>query len=459
MPARFDDTIAAISTAPGEAGVSIIRVSGPHSLGIADAVFLCSGPKPSARPSHVILHGNVADGSGVIDEALLLIMRAPHSYTREDVIEIQGHGGNVAARRILRCMLDAGARPAEPGEFSKRAFLNGRIDLLQAEAVLDLVQAKSERAAAAAVEQLEGSLSRKLAEIYERLVAVAADLEASLDFPEDELPLAGLDDVARRLTVGRDEVNRLIETWDEGYLLREGALVVISGRPNVGKSTLLNALIGRPRAIVSHMPGTTRDTIEEGLILGGISLRIVDTAGLRDTECEVEKEGIRRTREQMEKATLHLYVVDASQPLTDDDRRHIAEFKADHCVVVLNKTDLGVVVHAGGLPGNIAGVETSLTQGNGLEDLRDAMTTTLSRGFNTASPPHAVISERHRQLLVASRDEIEEALGMLRSGKDDVVVLAAERLRSGLELIGQVTGRVYHDELLSSIFSRFCIGK
>lgn len=453
-----DDTIAAIATAPGEAGISVVRVSGPDSLRVADSVFRGAAPRPSERSSHVVIHGHVTDASGNVDEVLLVIMRGPHSYTGEDVVEIQGHGGSVVARRVLRRVLDAGARPAEPGEFTKRAFLNGRMDLVQAEAVLDLVRARSDRAAAAAVEQLEGGLSRKFNDAYDKLMSVAADLEATLDFPEDELPAATMPDLMTRLGEIERDVKALLATWDEGHLLRNGAIAVISGRPNVGKSTLLNALLGQSRAIVSPIPGTTRDTIEEGLVLDGIPLRLVDTAGLREAECEVEQEGVRRTRAHMEKADIHLYVVDASQPLTKEDREQFGALDSQHCVVILNKCDLGQAVRAGDVP-KFTSVSASLIRGHGLEEIRKAMAAKLEAGIDLAVPPHAVISERHRRLLMESQQELRRAGDMLTSGADDQVVPAADALRGALERIGLITGKSYEEELLTSIFSRFCIGK
>ncbi|MFH0954032.1 MAG: tRNA uridine-5-carboxymethylaminomethyl(34) synthesis GTPase MnmE [Verrucomicrobiota bacterium] len=453
-----DDTITAIATAPGEAGVSIVRISGPDSLRVADKVFSGPPPRPSERSSHVVLHGRITGDGGDVDEVLLLIMRAPHSYTCEDVVEIQGHGGTLAARRILRRVLESGARMAEPGEFTRRAFLNGRIDLLQAEAVLDLVRARSDRAAAAAVEQLEGGLSRRFNVIYDGLLSVATDLEATLDFPDDELPSSTVTELAARLTSARDEVGSLLGTWDEGHLIREGALVVIAGRPNVGKSTLMNALLGKDRVIVSHLPGTTRDTIEEGLVLDGIPIRLVDTAGLREAQSEIEQEGIRRTKAHMQKADLHLYVVDASAPLEAEDRDRLKTLGDERTVVVLNKTDLGRVVKAEDVPG-FAAVETSLVKGVGVDEVRREMSLKLESGVDLSAPPHAVISERHRQLLTETGGEIGKALELLEKGPGDNTVLAAECLRSALESVGSATGRVYQEELLASIFSRFCIGK
>ena len=456
---QHDHTIAAIATAAGEGGVSIVRISGPQSLEIADAIFTCPGDKPSGRPSQVIVHGHVTDSAGLLlDDVLLLIMRAPRSYTGEDVVEIQGHGGNIVARRILRRVVDAGARLAEPGEFTRRAFLNGRMDLLQAEAVLDLVRAKSDRAASAALEQLEGSLSARFNKVYDQLLAAAADIEATLDFPDDELPQADFRELVAKLDATRASMAELLSGWDEGHVLRDGALVVISGRPNVGKSTMMNALLGRDRSIVSPIPGTTRDTIEEGFILDGFPVRMVDTAGLRETECAIEKEGVRRTVMQMEKADLHLHVVDASQPLSQDDRRQIESFDPKRCVVILNKVDLGAKVTPADVRGRRA-VVCSLTRGDGVSDIRRAMTEVIEKDLQASSMPHAVISERHRALLDEAVAEVDGALEQLRSELEDQVVLAAARLRTAIERLGLVTGRVYHTELLNSVFGRFCIGK
>jgi tRNA modification GTPase len=456
---NFDDTIAAIATAPGEGGVAIVRVSGPDALKIADSVFRGKAPKPSERSTHTIVHGHIVDpDGGEIDEVLLLIMRSPQSYTSEDVIEFQGHGGNIAAKRILRRVLDEGARMAEPGEFTKRAFLNGRIDLLQAEAVLDLVHAESDRAAVSAVEQLEGILSRKFNDIYDTLVNVAADLEASLDFPEEELPTSTMPNLESRLGEVNQRISNLIFTWEEGHILREGALVVISGKPNVGKSTMMNALLGRDRSIVSHVPGTTRDTIEERLVLEGIPIRLVDTAGLRETECEVEREGVRRAMDHIQKADIHLYLVDASQPIDENDRERFSKLKFEKCIIVLNKIDLGNVVRPDRFQGMTV-VRTCMIKGMDVDEVRHAIALKLSSGIDMRIPPHATISERHRRLLVEAQMEIKTAIGLLNNYHEDNIVLVSNNLRNSIELIGMVTGKVYQDELLRTIFSRFCIGK
>ncbi len=449
------DTIAAIATPPGEGGVGIVRISGSKVWAIADQLFHALDHIPVSERGHgTFAYGKVVGADGKeIDTGLALVMRAPNSYTREDVVEIQGHGGAVGMRRILRRALEAGARMAEPGEFTKRAFLNGRIDLLQAEGIFDLIRARSDRAASAAMEQMEGQLSQQFDGIYEAFLEVAANLETTLDFVEDELP----DDVFSGIADLLDEtfltLDNLLDTWDEGRLLREGARVVILGRPNAGKSTLLNALLGFDRAIVSSTAGTTRDTLEEGYVLDGIPLRIIDTAGLRETDCEIEAEGVRRAEAHGQEAHLSVYLIDASEPLHEEDRARLEKLDPEKSVVVLNKVDRGRVV------GDIAGIEACLVKGVGLEELKRSMADALEKGADLQAPPHAVISERHRHLLICAHKEAKQARAFLNQSVEENAVLASEHLRSALEYLGQVTGRVYHEELLESIFSRFCIGK
>ncbi len=449
------DTIAAIATPPGEGGVGIVRVSGPGVWEIVDALFQPLDKTPiSAREHGTFAYGKVVEADGTeIDTGLAIVMRAPKSYTCEDVVEIQGHGGAVGMRRILRRALEAGARMAEPGEFTKRAFLNGRIDLVQAEGIFDLIRARSDRAAAAAMEQMEGKLSRQFDAIYEAFLEVAANLETTLDFVEDELPDDVFSGIAHLLDETFLSLDQLLDTWDEGRLLREGARVVILGRPNAGKSTLLNVLLGFERAIVSSTAGTTRDTIEEGFVLDGIPLRIIDTAGLRETDCEIEAEGIRRAEAHGEEAHLAIYLVDASEPLDEEDRTRMARLDPGKSVVVLNKIDRGQkCIEADGVP-------VSLVSGEGVENLKQAMADRLEKGADLHALPHAVISERHRQLLVKAHREARQAREFLNKNVEENAVLATEHLRAALEYLGQVTGRVYHEELLDNIFSRFCIGK
>jgi tRNA modification GTPase len=403
------------------------------------------------------LYGKVVSAAGEeIDAVLCLIFRAPQSYTGEDTIELQGHGGPVVLRNILRRCLEAGARMAEPGEFTRRAFLNGKLDLVQAEAVADLIHAQSGRAAQAALEQLEGGLSRRFNQLYDGLVAVAADIETTLDFVEDELPGDLFPGLGKRLDGLAQDLELLLATWDEGRLLREGARVVILGRPNAGKSTLFNALLGQERAIVTELPGTTRDVLEESLAIDGIPVRLLDTAGLRATDCRIEQEGIRRARAQSAAADLTVYLIDSSEPLGREDQEQLAALDSQRTVVVLNKADRRHPAFGFDFSGFTA-VETSLLNGDGTAGVCAALSAKL--GDFSHAPAHAVISERHRALLATARTELGRACECVGLSGESAAALAADHLRTALEALGQLTGRVYHSELLDNIFSRFCIGK
>jgi tRNA modification GTPase len=450
----MDETIAAIATPVGEGGVGIVRISGKRALEIASVVFKSAdGVALLDHDANTFTYGSIRDKDGVhIDGGLALVMRGPKSFTGEDTVELQGHGGAVVLRRVLRRVLEAGARMAEPGEFSRRAFLNGRMDLTQAEGLFDLIRARSDRAAQVAIEQLEGVLSRSFNGLYDAFLEVTANLETTLDFVEDELPDDVFSGIAQKLDHSFQVLDDLLETWNEGRLLREGVRVVILGRPNAGKSTLLNALLGFERAIVSEVAGTTRDTIEEQWVLNGIPLRLTDTAGLRVTDCRVEAEGIRRAEAHGESAELIIYVLDASKALSKEDQARLDELPVDRSVVVLNKTDLGQEVL------DVEGVPVSLLNGSGLAELKLALIQKLEAGAEGGTA-HAVISERHRALLIQARDEAKQARAYLIEHIEQQAALACDHLRSALEHLGHVTGRTYHDELLDNIFSRFCIGK
>lgn len=453
------DTIAAIATGVGEAGIAIVRVSGPGSLRIADVLFRGAGAPPSEWSGGTFRRGVVhrdGDVGGGVDEVVLLVYRAPHSYTREEVVEFQGHGGRLAARRILNAVLSAGARPAEPGEFTRRAFLNGRIDLLQAEAVADLIRARSDRAASAAVEQLEGRLSDVVNGIYADMLARAADLEARLDFGEDELPGAVVAGVREGLDALSGRLEEVLATWEEGHLLREGAKVVIAGRPNVGKSSLLNCLLGRDRAIVTDMPGTTRDTIEEAMVIDGVVLRLVDTAGLREADGAAEREGVARAQESIQGADLSIYVIDGSAPLGPADEDALRGMDSAKVVVVINKTDLGRRVAEESLVGYTA-IPCSCLLDEGVDRLRSALADRFS--FDSSAPPHAVISERHLQAVQYALNALNKAREILEKRREDEEVVAAAEMRAAIEALGTVTGRTYTEELLEAVFSRFCVGK
>jgi len=455
------DTIAAIATAPGEAGIAIVRVSGPLSFAIADKVFRSPGPPPSRRPPRTFVRGTVCapspDGdTTAVDEVILLLYRAPHSYTREDVVEFQGHGGRTAAARILRRLLDAGAAPAPPGEFTRRAFLNGRIDLLQAEAVLDLIRARSDRAAAAAMDQLSGALSHSLHTTYDTILSAAADLEATLDFPDEDTPVPPIADIAAVVSRAAAACRSILDTSDEGHILREGALVVISGPPNVGKSTLLNRLLGSDRAIVSQTPGTTRDTIEEQIVLAGLPIRLVDTAGLRPTRSPVEGEGVARARSLIARADVELHLIDAALPLAPDQNKLLTTASAAHRILVLNKTDLPQRLDPSRLPPGPT-VRCSARTGAGIPDLHSAIIATLD--IVTERPPHAVISERHQTHIHSALTVLNDSLQLLQRRGEDYHAIAASRLRAALTHIAAVTGRTYNDDILDTVFERFCVGK
>ncbi len=455
------ETIAAIATAPGPAGIAVVRLSGPDSLTLADRLVRTRGPALSARPGGSFLYGTCVDGAGAaLDEVIALVYRRPHSNTREDAVELQCHGGRAAAHRILRAALEAGARPAEPGEFTRRAFLNGRLDLVQAEAAADLIRAASDRAAAAAVEQLQGRISNSITLAYQALTAAAADLAATLDFDADELPPDALDAIGTHLQQARREISTLLATWQDGRLLREGARVVISGPPNVGKSSLFNAIMGSDRAIVTEVPGTTRDTIEETLLLHGVPVHLTDTAGLRDTACTIERQGIGRAQASIRQADLILHVITPEQPVEPSTPPVDGSTPARR-LLVLNKADL---LPAASSPAQSSERRThspdaepihcSALTGFGIETLRQAIADKLGV---TDVPAHAAISERHRVLLQTAADLIEQAGPLLPDPA--MHVPAAELLRGAMHHLGLVLGRSYTEDLLDQVFSRFCIGK
>ncbi len=437
------DTIAAISTPFGEGAIAVLRVSGPRAVEIGAAAF--RGRKPIAEMPPRFQHlGTIFDGDKKLDDVLLTVFRAPHTYTGEDLVEIAGHGGVLVARRILEVLLQAGARSAEPGEFTQRAYLNGKMDLTQAEAVMDLISAQTDLALQAAGEQLQGRLGERIRALREDLVALLAHVEAFIDVPDEDIDPDTGGVLQGKLDAARAGMDSLLATAERGKVLREGVRTVIYGAPNVGKSSLLNMLLGQERAIVSARPGTTRDVIEEVINLRGLPLRLIDTAGVRESDDEIERAGMERTRRQVERADLVLHVVDASQEIGERDSQ---------ALLVLNKIDLGE--HPGW--SGVEGVRISCLRGEGIEALADAIVARVAGGVGAHRDWSLAINARHADCLRRARGFIDAAAGALTSGLSPEFV--AEELRGALDAVGEIVGKADHDEILGKIFSTFCIGK
>jgi len=460
---HINDTIVAISTPPGEGGIGIVRLSGPGAVTIAGKIFSSPRGKTVSRSaSHRILYGFIVDPEtgNQVDEVLLSVMRAPNTYTREDVVEINCHGGNIPLRRVLELLLREGARLAEPGEFTKRAFLNGRIDLSQAEAVLDVIRAKSEEAEKAALEQLKGGLSNRIKNRLDKLAGILAHMEAYLDFPEEDIEAGAKEDFLTEMEDVREGLVALSESYGEGRLLREGLKTAIVGRPNVGKSSLLNALLGEERAIVTEHPGTTRDLISEYINIGGYALKVMDTAGIRASHDMTEKEGVRRSLAAIEGADLVICVLDGSEPVKEEDRDVLSKVKDKKHITVINKADLPRAWRE--LPAGYDGgasIPLSAKTGEGIPALKALIVEIFGGASGKGEPsPGAILTNLRHKLSV---DRAAEAL--LR-GKEELVSgmpldIVSIELREAALALGEIVGTVSTEDILSRIFSEFCIGK
>jgi tRNA modification GTPase len=453
------DTIAAIATPLGEGGLAVIRISGPQALAIADLCFAPVGngaSTPSAAATHTIHFGHVTRQGTVIDEALLAVMRAPRTFTREDVVELTCHGGVLPAKAVLDTLLENGARLAEPGEFTRRAFLNGRIDLVQAEAVAELIHSRTELALRAANEQLAGKLSRRINQLRDEMMATLAHVEAHIDFPDEDIAPDTREQLIARLEAAVAGMNELLRTANEGQILRRGIRAAIIGRPNAGKSSLLNQLLGRDRAIVSPIPGTTRDTIEETANIRGLPVIFVDTAGLREGGDTIEVEGIRRSRRSLENSELILHVLDNSEPLTDADQKFLAEFAQRKRLLVLNKVDLPARLElTPGLGETAVGV--SCLTGQGIEPLKDKIKQLAWSGEIGVEMLEVMINVRHQDALQRARIATIQSVDALRS--EQTLEVVAMDLRIGANAVGEIVGKTTTEDLLDNIFSQFCIGK
>lgn len=455
------DTIAAISTATGEGGISIIRVSGDRALQVVGRIFKGKHSKSlDTIEAYTMRYGHIAefDGDDIIDEVIVSYMKGPRSFTAEDTVEINCHGGIVATNKVLENVIKAGARIAEPGEFTKRAFLNGRIDLSQAEAVIDIIRAKTELSMKSAVMQADGSLSKSVRELRDKLIALIAHIEATVDYPEDDLEEITAVQVTARLKEVEQELGKAIETADEGKILREGLSTVIVGKPNVGKSSLLNTLLMENRAIVTDIPGTTRDVIEEYINIKGIPVKIVDTAGIRETEDVVEKIGVLKSREKIEEADLVILLLDSSRELTDEDREIISIIEGKKYIVLLNKSDLVGKIDIKGIEGLEPEyvISTSVVQGFGIDSLKEAIVKLFFHG-EIKQNGLVITNMRHKEAMMAAKSSCLQAIEALRGTSS--IDLASIDIRNAWYSLGQITGDTMEEDIIDKIFSEFCLGK
>jgi len=459
------DTIAAIATPAGESGIGIVRISGPDALSVLASVFRDKhGRSRASFESHKMYFGKVVSRDGeMVDQVLAAAMLSPNSYTGEDVVELHCHSGRVVLRSVLELVLEHGVRLAEPGEFTRRAFLNGRLDLAQAEAVADVVHAKTKQSLKLALNGLSGRLSAEVSALRDRLIQVVAHIEAEIDFPEDDIDELAVNSLRGIIAETISDIEGLLNKAASGRVYRDGVSVVIAGRPNVGKSSVFNAIVKERRAIVTDVPGTTRDVIDEYVSLSGVPVRLMDTAGIRETEDVVEREGVSRSRESLDQADVVLYVVDASSlgqsyDATDDERT-LSSIPRDQTILVLNKIDLvqGTVDEAPfGELTPPAVVKTSAVTGAGLVELEGQIVDLVVRE-NLSAGEAVVTNVRHEDALRRAKKHLEDALGA--TDRDTPLDLVVIDVREGLNALGEITGETVDDDIIDRIFSDFCVGK
>ena len=459
MSQTYNGTIAAISTAMSNSGIGIVRMSGPEAVQIADRVYKGKKEKKLCdQKSHTIHYGYITDGDQVIDEVLVMLMRGPHSYTGEDTVEINCHGGVYVVKRVLELLIKNGARPAEPGEYTKRAFLNGRLDLSQAEAVGDLIASQNEYALQSSVSQLKGNIRTKISEIREKILYHTAFIETALDDPEH----ISVDGYGKELKIVIEgvskEMKRLLESCDDGRIIKEGVRTVILGKPNAGKSSLLNVLLGEDRAIVTDIAGTTRDVLEEHLNLKGISLNIMDTAGIRDTKDVVEKIGVDRAKEYADKADLILYVIDASEPLDENDAQILDLIQGKRAIILLNKTDLEMKVTRDQkeLP-DVPVVEISAKNSVGIDKLEEILKEMFFQGDLTFNDEIYITNVRQKTALQDAYDALQRVNDSIDANMPEDFY--SIDLMDAYEALGSITGETIGEDLVNEIFSKFCMGK
>ena len=455
------DTIAAIATAMSPAGIGIVRISGDDALNIIDKIYRSPSNKKviSACPSHTIHYGYICDGEEIIDEVMILFMKAPNTYTRENTVEIDCHGGVFVVKRVLETVLKYGARPAEPGEFTKRAFLNGRIDLTQAESVIDIINSKNQFALSSSINQLKGSVQKDIKKIREKIIHEIAFIESALDDPE-HISLEGYPEKLKKIVEQNAfEIKKLLDSSDNGRVLKEGINTVIIGKPNAGKSSLLNALVGTDRAIVTDIAGTTRDVLEEQIYLHGITLNIMDTAGIRDTEDVVEKIGVTKAKDFAKNADLIIYVVDASTPLDESDREIISLLEDKKAIILLNKSDLDTVTFEEDVRKliNKTIISISAKENIGITELEETIRDMFLNGEVTFNDEVYITNIRHK-------NSLQEALSglhlVVQSIEDDMPEdFYSIDLMNAYQALGNIIGESVEDDLVEEIFSKFCMGK
>lgn len=453
------DTIAAISTPIGEGGISIVRMSGEQAITIANRLF--KGADLSKVPSHTIHYGHIVDPDTgkTIDETMVTVMRAPKTFTRENIVEINCHGGIVVTNHILQLLLAHGARMAEPGEFTKRAFVNGRIDLTQAESVMDIVRAKTDKARQVAVGQLAGGLKQKIQAMRKQILATLANVEVNIDYPEYDADQVTAEQMAHTAQAVSEKIKRLLQTAQEGTILRNGLATAIVGKPNVGKSSLLNYLTKSDKAIVTDVAGTTRDTLEEYVSVASVPLKLIDTAGIHHTQNKVEKIGVERSERALRQADLVLLLLDSSQELTAEDRDLLKQTQKKKRIIILNKMDLGQKLTVRGMR-HLTGspvIATSILQEKGLQELEDLIKKLFFAGIENSNDQVMVTNQRQAGLLHKALKQLQDVIKAVKRGVP--VDIAQIDLKGAWDSLGEITGDSAPDELINALFSQFCLGK
>ena len=457
----MEDTIAAVATAYGEGGIGIIRISGEKALSILEEVFEFAG-ETSQIVNRRMTYGRIVDRENeqIIDEVLAVYMKGPKTYTAEDVVEINCHGSMVSLRKTLALVLRKGARLAEPGEFTKRAFLNGRLDLSQAEAVIDIIKAKTDRSFDVAMSQLEGALSLRVTEIRQKLLDLLVDITVNIDYPDEDIEELTYDKIEENILLIGEMIEKLLSTADTGRMIREGIRVAIVGKPNVGKSSLMNSLLRETRAIVTEIPGTTRDTIEEAISIRNIPVYLVDTAGIRETSDEVERLGIERSKAAFNEADFIIFIMDGSSAISDEDREIASYLDGRDSVVLINKNDLErgfTNDDVRELVNDPVIIETSLINNEGIEEIENHIEELVYGGELSQHDSTMVNNVRHIELMKQSRDSLRDAMEMTlaREALDFIEV----DVRNAYDLLGEITGETVSDDIINEVFARFCLGK